>query len=277
MVVGSHSRRKQRLAFYTTALLLVVLVIIPFLWALRVSLEPTFSTAVSIIPKRISLVNYGQLLFYSQFPRWILNSLIFAGAVTLLNVLLDSMAGYVLARQNMPGSKLMFLAVLGLLMVPSQITLVPLYLMLSKLNLVDTYTGLILPLAANAFGIFVMKQFIQSIPRDYDEAAMIDGASKFRLFLWVILPLARPALLVVAVTMFMETWNNFIFPLVMITNNQMKTVTLGLADFTYATLNVNWGVTMAGSLLGALPAILLFVVLNRYFMEGLSLGGGIRG
>ncbi|NPV54782.1 MAG: carbohydrate ABC transporter permease [Firmicutes bacterium] len=187
------------------------------------------------------------------------------------------MAGYVLARQNMPGSKLMFLAVLGLLMVPSQITLVPLYLMLSKLNLVDTYTGLILPLAANAFGIFVMKQFIQSIPRDYDEAAMIDGASKFRLFLWVILPLARPALLVVAVTMFMETWNNFIFPLVMITNNQMKTVTLGLADFTYATLNVNWGVTMAGSLLGALPAILLFVVLNRYFMEGLSLGGGIRG
>jgi ABC-type glycerol-3-phosphate transport system permease component len=149
--------------------------------------------------------------------------------------------------------------------------------MMSELNLVDTYIGLILPLAANAFGIFVMRQFMLSIPTEYEEAAAIDGASRIRTFFTIILPLAKPALLVVAVTIFVETWNNFIFPLVMVTRNEMKTVTVGLADFSYATLNVNWGLTMAGSLLGALPAVILFVILNRTFMQGFSLGGGVRG
>jgi multiple sugar transport system permease protein len=269
----------SRIFIYTTCALLVILVLIPFIWALRISLQPTFTTAVPLIPDltKLSLENYQHLLRNTAFPRWVLNSFIFAGFVTLFNVFLDAMAGYVLARRRLPGSNVIFVGVLALLMVPYQITLIPLYLMMSELNLVDTYIGLILPLAANAFGIFVMRQFMLSIPTDYEEAAAIDGASRIRTFFTIILPLAKPALLVVAVTIFVETWNNFIFPLVMVTQNEMKTVTVGLADFSYATLNVNWGLTMAGSLLGALPAVFLFAILNRTFMQGFSLGGGVRG
>lgn len=268
-----------RLILCAICIVLTILVIVPFIWALRISLEPTFTTAVPLVPdfQRLSLENYQHLVRNTPFPRWVLNSLIFAGFVTLFNVFLDAMAGYVLARRSLPGSNIIFVVVLALLMVPYQITLIPLYLMMSALNLVDTYIGLILPLAANAFGIFVMRQFILSIPVEYEEAAAIDGASRIRTFFTIIFPLAKPALLVVAVTIFIETWNNFIFPLVMITRNEMKTVTVGLADFSYATLNVNWGLTMAGSLLGAMPAIVLFVVLNRAFMQGFSLGGGVRG
>jgi multiple sugar transport system permease protein len=268
-----------RIIVYVTCTILAALVLIPFVWALRIALQPTFTTAVPLIPdlSKLSLENFQHLLRNTAFPRWVLNSFVFAGFVTVFNVVLDAMAGYVLARRRLPGANVIFVGVLALLMVPHQITLIPLYLMMSELNLVDTYVGLILPLAANAFGIFVMRQFILSIPTDYEEAAAIDGASRIRTFFTVIFPLARPAALVVAVTVFVETWNNFIFPLVMVTQNHMKTVTVGLADFSYATLNVNWGLTMAGSLLGAVPAIVLFLLLQRTFMEGFSLGGGVRG
>ena len=273
-----QERRPWRtFGLYALGGLLVTIVLIPFLWALSISLQSTFTTSVPIVPDVLSLENYRNLLLNTRFPRWVLNSFIFAGVVTVSNVLLDAMAGYVLARGRLPGSRFIFLGVLALLMVPHQITLIPLYLLMSELNLVDTYVGLILPLAANAFGIFVMRQYVLSIPLEYEEAATIDGASRWRIFFTVILPLARPGVMVVAVTVFMETWNNFIFPLVMVSSNEMKTVTLGLADFSYATLNVNWGMTMAGSLLGAVPAIALFVVLNRYFMKSMSFSSGVRG
>lgn len=262
---------------HLAAALLALIAFAPFVWALRLSLEPSFSTAVPLLPRQVTLENFRSLLLFTPFARWVLNSLIFAGSLTVSNVLLDAAAGYVLARRRLPASDLIFTGVLALLMVPHQVTLIPLYLMVNALGLVDTYAGLILPLAATSFGIFVMRQFIGRIPIEYEEAATVDGASRLRIFFSVIIPLSRPALLVVAVTTFVEAWNNFIFPLVMITRNELRTVTLGLSDFTYATLNVNWGMTMAGALLGALPAVVLFVLLNRSFMEGFSIAGGTRG
>lgn len=262
---------------HLAAALLALIAFVPFVWALRLSLEPSFSTAVPLLPRQVTLENFRSLLLFTPFARWVLNSLIFAGSLTVSNVLLDAAAGYVLARRRLPASDLIFTGVLALLMVPHQVTLIPLYLMVNALGLVDTYAGLILPLAATSFGIFVMRQFIGRIPIEYEEAATVDGASRLRIFFSVIIPLSRPALLVVAVTTFVEAWNNFIFPLVMITRNELRTVTLGLSDFTYATLNVNWGMTMAGALLGALPAVVLFVLLNRSFMEGFSIAGGTRG
>ena len=262
---------------HLAALVLALIAFAPFVWALRLSLEPSFSTAVPLLPRQPTLENFRNLLLFTPFARWVLNSLIFAGSLTVSNVLLDAAAGYVLARRRLPASDLIFTGVLALLMVPHQVTLIPLYLIINALGLVDTYAGLILPLAATSFGIFVMRQFIGRIPIEYEEAATVDGASRLRVFFSVIIPLSRPALLVVAVTTFVEAWNNFIFPLVMITRNELRTVTLGLSDFTYATLNVNWGMTMAGALLGALPAVVLFVLLNRSFMEGFSIAGGTRG
>jgi multiple sugar transport system permease protein len=273
------AHRRRLILVYCLLILMTIMVVLPFLWALRISLQRTFTTAVPLIPPAgtLTIGNFVSLVIASSFPRWILNSMIVAGTVTVSNALIDSMAGYALARERLPGTEIILWAIIALLMVPHQITLIPLFLFMSRIGLVNTYIGLILPLSANAFGIFVMRQYIRAIPVDYEDAATIDGASRFATFFRVILPLAKPAVLVVVVTIFIDVWNNFIFPLVMVTSDRMKTITLGLADFTYATLNVNWGMTMAGAILGSVPALTLFVVLNRHFMEGLSFQGGIKG
>lgn len=209
-----------------------------------------------------------------------LNSVIISSTVTLDNVLIASMAGYVLARQRLMGSNLVFLLVLASQMVPYQLTLIPVYILIRNLQLLNTHLGIILPLVGSgiigAFGIFVMRQYILTIPIEYEESARIDGCSTFGVFFRVILPLCKPALVVVAVTSFIESWNNFIIPLVMVTRSPMKTVTLGIADFSLATLNVNWGATMAASLLGLIPSLVIFLLLSRYLLHGLTLYGGIK-
>ncbi|MDR7551325.1 MAG: carbohydrate ABC transporter permease [Armatimonadota bacterium] len=263
-------------ALLAAATAYAVVVVVPFLWALRIALEPTYTMSVSLLPAAPSAENFRTLLRFTNFPRWVLNSLIFAGGVTVSNIALSTAAGYALARKRLPGREALFVAVIATMMIPGQVTLVPLYLLINRLGLLDTFPGLILPLAASGFGIFVMRQYMLQIPEEYEEAAIVDGCSRWGVFTRIVLPLARPAIFVVAVSTFMNTWNEFLYPLVMTSRDTMKVVTLGLADFTYATLNVNWGLTMAGSLLGALPPLILFAAFNRHFMQGLPMGG-LRG
>lgn len=264
---------------YLIAIMWAVIVILPFLWALRISLIPTYTTFVSFFPKslsEVSFVNYEYLLFKTKFLRWMINSMVVSGGATLLNVLACSMLGYVLARKRLPGSNVIFTLVLALLMVPYHILVIALYLGLSKVKLTNTLFGVILPLSANPFGVFLMRQYITMIPREYEEAALVDGCSRIGALYKIVLPQALPAIGILTVTMFMETWNNFILPLVMLTKDSMKTVTVGIADLAFQTLNTNWGVLMAGSLLGAVPTVLVFVLFNRYFLRGLTLHGGLK-
>jgi len=270
---------KKKAALYLIAMGWAIIIVLPYLWALRISLIPTYTTFVSFFPKsfsELSLVNYEYLLFRTPFLRWMLNSAIISATATLLNVIISSMLGYVLARKRLPGTNVIFLAILALLMIPYHILVVALYLGLSKVRLTNNLLGVILPLSANPFGVFFMRQYITMIPSDYEEAALVDGCSRLGALFRVVLPQALPAVGVLAVTMFMETWNNFIIPLVIISRESLKTVTVGIADLAFQTLNVNWGVLMAGSLLGAMPTVLVFVLFNQYFLRGLKLHGGLK-
>jgi len=238
-----------------------------------------FSTCHSFFAKslsELSFVNYKHLLFRTKFPRWTINSVLVSGGATLLSVLACSMLGYVLARKRLPGSNIIFTLVLALLMVPYHILVIALYLGLSRVHLTNNLFGVILPLSANPFGVFLMRQYIMMIPSSYEEAALVDGCSRIGALFRIGLPQALPAIGILTVTMFMETWNNFILPLVMLTRDSMKTVTVGIADLAFQTLNTNGGVLMAGFLLGAMPTVLVFVLFNRYFLRGLTLHGGLK-
>lgn len=273
------TKRIKKACVYLVAITWAVILICPFLWALRISLIPTYTTFVSFFPKSISelsLINYKYLLFRTNFLKWLVNSLIVSTSATLLNIITSFLLGYVLARKKLPGSSVIFMVVLGLMMIPYHVTAVPLYLGLSKIRLTNTLLGVILPLSANAFGVFLMRQYILMIPSEYEEAALVDGCSQMGAIFRIVLPQALPAIGILAVTMFFETWNNFIIPLIMVTRDSMKTVSVGVADLAFQVLNVNWGVLMAGSLLGALPTVLLYVAFNRYFLRGLTLHGGLK-
>lgn len=240
---------------------------------------PTYTTYVSFFPRslsELSLTNYKYLLFQTKFPMWLLNSTIVSGCATFINTIACFMLGYVLARRRLPGSDFLFTLVLALMMVPYQVTIISLYLGLSKVGLTNTLIGLILPLSANPFGVFLMRQYISMIPTDYEEAALIDGASQAQALFRIVLPQSLPAIGVLLISMLIETWNNFILPLVIITKTSLKTVTVGVADLAFEILNTNWGVLMAGSLLGALPTVVIFVIFNNYFLRGLTLQGGIK-
>jgi len=272
-------RNKNRAVSYVLAIFWAILIILPFIWALRISLIPTYTAYVSFFPKslsELSLANYKYLLLQTKFPKWLLNSTIVSGTATFVNTIACFMLGYVLARKRLPASELLFTLVLALMMVPYQVTIISLYLGLSKVGLTNTLMGLILPMSAHPFGVFLMRQYISMIPTDYEEAALIDGASRTQALFRIVLPQTLPAIGVLLISMLIETWNNFILPLVIITRTSLKTVTVGVADLAFEILNTNWGVLMAGSLLGALPTIIIFLIFNRYFLKGLTLQGGIK-
>lgn len=271
-------KKKKTIIYYSLAILLFLFVIIPFLWAIRLSIQESYSSYVSIIPtiEELTLNPYTDLLTDSLFMRWILNSIIFAGGVMLINLLLAPMAGYALAQRNIPGHNILFMFILAMWIVPFQVTLIPLYMGLSKIGLTNTYLGIILPLAVDPLAVFLMRQYMLGIPKDYEEAALIDGCSRLKAFFYVILPMSKPGLMVVAVTIFMFTWGNLILPLILTNTDSMKVLTVGIAEFSYGDMQ-DWGRTMAGSMIGAIPTIVLFLSLNKYFMKGVMIGEGMKG
>lgn len=261
---------------YAVAILISFIVLFPFLWIFRLSLEETFSTLPSILPERWTLTNYLQVIRFTPFPQWIVNSIVFSGGVTLLNVVMAPMAGYALARKRIRFANLIFWVILALWIIPFQVLLVPTYLFLARIGLLDTYAGLVLPLGVEPLAVFIMRQYMINLPREYEEAAYIDGCSHLRAFVSVVLPLASPAVTAASIVTFVYTWGNLIYPLVMTSRQSMATLPVGVAGFASGTV-VDWGMTMAATLLGALPTIVLFLFLNRQFMDGMTFSGGVRG
>ncbi len=222
-----------------------------------------------------SFAGYQKILS-GDFARWIFNSGIVAISVTLGHVVFDSMAGYALARIKFPGRNLLFAGVLGTMMVPGIVLLIPRYLVYVQLGMVDQYSGLIIPVLADAFGIFLMKQFFASIPIDIEEAAFIDGAGRFRMFFTVILPMAGPAITALAIFAFQGAWNDFTGPLIVINNNQsLFTLPLGLANLkgTGTGQTLPWDLLLAGALITTLPMAIIFFAFQRFFMESATYTG----
>jgi ABC-type glycerol-3-phosphate transport system permease component len=199
---------------------------------------------------------------------------IVASAVTVIKVIIDSMAGYAFAKMSFPGRDTLFLVVLMTLMVPFAATLIPLFIIVRDLRLTNSYLGLILPALASPIGIFMMRQFIESLPSDLENAARLDGCSEFQIFRRVILPLMKPGLVVLGVFTFMTQWTSYLWPLVINTREDMLTLTVGVQSLN-SLFAVNWGVLSAGAVLSLLPLILVFLFLQRYFIAG-SIAGALK-
>jgi multiple sugar transport system permease protein len=252
-----------------------LVMISPILWAVSTSLKlprDTFTIPLQWIPPVPQWNNYPDAFRRFPFDRFILNSLVVALAVTASNLLCCSLAGYGLAKYRFFGREVVFLIMLSTLMLPLEVLLVPTYLVVKQIGWVNTYQGLIVPLLVDAFGIFLMSQFIRSIPNELIEAARIDGASEFGIYWRIVLPNIKPALAALAVFSFREAWDLFIWPLVAVTSSDMKTLPLGIAQFE-SEFGVQYHLQMAIAIIGMIPLILLFLAAQRAFERGIVLSG----
>ena len=227
----------------------------------------------TLLPAEWTLDNVARIMEELPFARLVLNSFIFAGGVTLFALVFDSLAAYALARMDFTGQRLLLVAIIASLMIPFQATLIPVYQLVSQLDWVNTYAGLIAPRAADAFGIFFLRQFFLALPRDIDSAARIDGASEFRIFRSIVLPNAVPALLTLAIFTFVNNWNDLLWPLVFTTESEMGTITSGLTLLTGPGGIIPYGVMMAGSLIAVLPLVIAFLLVQRRFIESIATTG----
>ena len=274
------SRKGPRLyliAIYAILIVAAFISLIPFLYVISTSFKDSvslFQYPPQWIPREPTLDNFRTLLQDNPFIRWMINSFIVAASVTVIKVLIDSMAGYAFAKMQFPGKEPLFVVVLMTLMVPFAATLIPLFIIVRDLQLTNTYAGLILPALASPIGIFMMRQFIESLPNDLENAARLDGCSEFQIFRRVILPLVRPGLVVLGVFTFMTQWTSYLWPLVIGTKKEMYTLTVGVQSLR-SLLTVNWGVLSAGAVLSMLPLVLVFLFLQRYFIAG-SIAGALK-
>ena len=272
-----RGRSPYLIAIYGILVLAVIVSMLPFLYVISSSLKDSvalFSYPPEWIPTHPTLDNYRSLMTDYPFLRWTMNSLIVASSVTLIKIVIDSMAGYAFAKMSFPGKDALFLVVLMTLMVPFAATLIPLFIIVRDLKLTNTYLGLILPALANPIGIFMMRQFIESLPGELENAARLDGCSEWQIFTLVILPLMRPGLVVLGVFLFMNQWTSYLWPLVIGTKQEMFTLTVGVQSLR-ALFSVDWGVLSAGAVLSMLPLVLVFIFLQRYFIAG-SIAGALK-
>lgn len=214
-------------------------------------------------------------IFRFNLGRWFLNSVVYAVGVTLLRLIIDSLAGYALARIRFPGNRVLFFSILGTMMIPSIVLVIPRFLILKEMGLLNTYQGLIFALAADAFGVFLMKQFFESIPKEIEEAALVDGANRLTLFFRIVLPVATPALTALTIFSFQGTWNAFLEPLIIVGGRaELLNLPLGLALLRGQFGDtLEWNVFLAGSVITTLPLALVFFFFQRYFVQGVSYSG----
>lgn len=264
----------KRLPFYGILLLLTVTSVFPFVFALSTSLKlPDQVFSPNLIPHPATLQNYLQLLSTTPlFGRWILNSLVLAAMSVSAQLVFGSMAGYAFARIRFPGREFLFWAMLGSMMIPGQMLWIPNYATLSHIGLVNTLFGVLLPDLVLANSVFLMTQFFKGIPRELEEASVLDGMNRFGTFFRIVLPLAGPMLATLTVISFMASWNNFAWPVIVLSSPQWFTLPLGLNYF-HGVYITRWTLVMAASMFNTVPVLLIFTVCQRYFIKGIATAG----
>jgi multiple sugar transport system permease protein len=269
-------RRQRATWVYVVLAVGLLATLTPFIWMLLGSFKPEAElqrVPPTWWPEAPSLDNYRELFDRLDFPRFFANSALVAVAVTAGNLLFCSMVGYALAKLDFAGKRLLFGLVLGMLMVPGVVTFVPLFVLVSNLGMVNTYPGLILPFLVTPLGVFLMRQFISGLPDELIEAARIDGAGEWRIFARVIMPLCGPALATLGILTFLSSWNNFLWPLVVAQSEDKYTLPVALALYSIGQNATNYTLLLAGSVVVILPVIVLFVALQRYFVQGIATTG----
>lgn len=262
-----------------------LLSIFPFIWLLSTSFkginEDIFAYPPVILPSDFTFANYINVWQRVDFIQYFLNSMIVAGLTVLLNLILSSLAAYPLARMKFKGKKIVFFSILATIMIPFQAIMLPVYLITLKLRLIDSvnavmgYIGLVMPFAVSAFGIFLMRQAFLKIPREIEEAAIVDGCNIFQMFLKVVLPMVKPTLAVLAVFTFIGSWGEFLWPSIMLTRESMYTIPVGINNL-QGMFSANWRFIAAGSIIATIPIIIFFLAMQRYFISGQN-DGAIKG
>ncbi len=246
----------------------------PLLWMLAVSfMRPGEASALPplLLPAHATLQNYRDLFERTGMGRYLLNSLLISGAITLLSLAFNVTAGYAFAKLRFAGRKKLFQSLLGLLVIPAQVAMLPLFLMLKYMGLVNSYAAVVVPAMATAFGIYLVRQYARGIPDELLEAARIDGASEFRIFGQIVLPLLKPIMITLAIFTFLTAWNDFMWPLIALTGQEHYTLPIGLASLAREHAQDS-ELMMAGSVVTVVPVLVLFLALQRYYIEGLLVG-----
>jgi multiple sugar transport system permease protein len=270
-------RRFQRIMLYTIMTAIAALIIIPLLWMLSTSFKPKaewFMPQIEWIPRTFTWANYENILDNPSLPiaRWFVNSLLVSSIATILILAIDSVAAYAYARMEFFGRRVLYGLLLATLFLPGLMFLVPNFLTVSNLELLNTYAGVIMPGLAGVFGVFFMRQFFESLPKELEEAAYIDGATRIQTFLFIALPLAKPALATLGVITFLASWNDFLWPLLILQDRELLTLPPGLRTLQGAYTS-EYGQMMAGAVITSIPVLLLYIALQRYVIESVQTSG----
>jgi multiple sugar transport system permease protein len=267
----------QRLLLYAVMTVIALIIILPLLWMLSTSFKPKsewFLPQIYWIPRTFTWDNYDKILNNPSLPiaRWFFNSFFVSSLTTLLILTIDSVAAYAYARMEFFGKRIIYGMLLATLFLPGMMFLVPNFLTIANMNLLNNYAGVIMPSLAGVFGIFFLRQFFESLPRELEEAAYIDGATRIQTFLLIALPLSKPALATLGIITFLSSWNDFLWPLLIMKDRQLQTLPPGLRTLQGAYTS-EYGQMMAGAVITSIPVLLLYLVLQRYVVESVQTAG----
>lgn len=267
----------QRVLTFAILIVAAIAIVAPFLWIFRGAISPNdaelYLLPPTLFPSEPTLANFGKVTEQVPYFRFILNSIIVAGSITLAQLITCSTAGYAFARLNFPGRGFAFALVIGSLMIPLQVTIVPLFLVMSRIGLTNTLWALILPGVFSAFGVFLLRQHFLSLPRELEEAAKIDGAGHARTFFQVILPLSGPALATLGILTFTYWWNDLLLPLVMIRDTETQTLPVGLVLLAGRFSTGSLGTIAAGITMAIIPVLVVFIIAQRYIVQSIASSG----
>lgn len=270
-----HASRRKKIGAHALLIIGSLIMIMPFLWMVSTSFKSfteSMQVPPTIFPKGFKFQNYLEVFEKINFAQYYLNTMIITAARTAFQLILCSLAAYAFARLRFPGKNIIFITILSVLMVPSQVIMIPSFVIMRELGWIDTFYAIIVPGIFSAFGTFLLRQFFMAIPKELDEAAKIDGCSFFGIYWRIILPLSKPALVSLAIFTILASWNDFLWPLIVTNSDEMRVLSIGIATFQgqYAT---DYPLLMAGALMATAPMIVIFLFLQKYFIEGIALSG----
>lgn len=271
--VGESRIRIVRLVWMLIGLVLALMTIFPLFWMISIAFKTQRDMFnMALIPDRPTFDNFIYVFTQVDFLRYMLNTFFVAATVTIIALFFHSMAGYALARLRFPGREAIFLAMFSTFLVSLPVIIVPLFILVRALGMLNSFAGLIIPSIFNAFGIFLLRQFYLSVPKELEEAALIDGASYWRIYWSIILPLSRPVLSALAILFFLANWNTFLWPLTITRDIELRTVQLAIASF-QGQYSASWNYIMAASTIVVVPVLLLFLIFQRQIMESIKTSG----
>lgn len=267
----------KKFLLYFVLIITAGLTLYPFLWMISASFKPLKEIVggnMSLFSDNMSLDNYKYILGRSSlFPKWFMNSFIVATIGTIINIFINTMAGYALSRLSFPGKNKIYMILMALIMIPGQVLMIPNYLIIQKFGMLDHFSSIIIPAAANIGNIIMMRQFFMNFPSDVEEAASIDGLGRYGRFFRICFPLAKPIISTQAVFIFMGFWNEFTKPMLYIKSEAKYTLTLGLQTFSSRDAGTMWNQVMAAAAITVLPIVIIYLIFNKYFLVGVRMDG----